>query len=61
MDILSTGRRGRGKGGKKNRKHGRMARKPAHKRYNAEHRWVKNKAKRIAKEIKRQERLHRAQ
>lgn len=37
------------KSGKKNRKHGRGVRKPAHKRYNAENRREKNKAKRAAK------------
>ena len=45
------------RGGKKNRKHGRMARKPAHQRYNNEKRWEKNKERRIEKEKKRQERL----
>ena len=38
--------------GKKNRKWGRAGRKPAHKRYNNEMRWLKNKAKRIAKQAK---------
>ena len=37
---------------------GRMERKPAHKRYNAERRWITNKERRIAKEAKRQARLH---
>lgn len=45
----------RGKNGTK--KYGRMARKPAHKKYNAEKRWIKNKEKRLKKELKRQERL----
>ena len=42
------------KGGKKNRKFGRAARRPSHKRYNMEERWLKNKAKRIAKQAKRE-------
>jgi len=37
------------KGGKKNRKYGRSARKPSHKFYNLEQRWLKNKARKIAK------------
>ena len=37
------------KGGKKNRKHGRWLRSPAMKRYVAEGRLAKNKAKRIAR------------
>ncbi len=45
------------KGGRKNRKHDWMARKPAHKRYNAEKRWESNKKRRIEKERRRQERL----
>lgn len=45
--------------GRGNRKHGRSMRKPAHKRYVAEKRWISNKKKRIAKEAKRQARLHR--
>lgn len=40
------------------RKHGRMKNKPAHQRYNAEKRWEKNKERRIEKEERRQERLH---
>lgn len=39
------------------RKHGRMAKSPAHKRYNASRRWETNKERRIAKEVKRQVRL----
>lgn len=39
------------------RKHGRQERKPAHKRYNAEKRWIKNKERKIEKEEKRQEKL----
>lgn len=34
-----------------------MAKKPAHKRYNAEMRWDTNKERRILKEKRRQERL----
>ena len=45
------------RGGKKNRKHGRMSRKPSHKRYNAEKRWEINKKKRIEEEKRRQARL----
>ena len=45
------------RGGQKNRKHDRMSRKPAHKRYNMEKRWEKNKERRIEKEKKRQEGL----
>lgn len=37
------------RGGKKSRKHGRMGRKPAQKRYNAEKRWEKNKKRKAAK------------
>ena len=52
-EQISIGRRTQGgKGG--TRKIGRAGRKPAHKRYNAEQRWIKNKAKRIKKELKRQ-------
>lgn len=40
------------KKGKKNRKHGRNKNSPAMKRYNAERRWEKNKARRIAKAAK---------
>lgn len=40
------------KGGKKNRKWGRQGRRPAKRSYNAEKRWEKNKAKRIAKQRK---------
>lgn len=40
------------RGGKKNRKHGRWSRKPSHKRYVAERRWIKNKARRIKKYMK---------
>jgi len=42
------------KGGKKNRKHGRNARRPATTRYNNERRWEKNKAKKIAKQAKKE-------
>lgn len=41
------------RGGKKNRKHGRWLRKPSYKRYLAEKRWLKNKARRIARMIRR--------
>ena len=37
-------------GGQKGRKIGRAGRKPAHKRYNVEMRWLKNKARKIAKQ-----------
>ena len=40
------------KSGQKNRKHGRTARKPSHKRYNTEKCWLKNKVRRIAKQQK---------
>lgn len=39
------------------RKHGRMARKPSHQRYNIEKRWEINKAKKQAKIKKRMERI----
>jgi len=38
--------------GKKSRKHGRMKRKPAYKRYLAENRRAKNKARRIVRYMK---------
>ena len=38
------------KSGKKNRKWGRAGRRPSHNRYNMERRWEKNKARRIAKQ-----------
>jgi len=41
------------KQGKKGRKIGRNARKPSHKRYVAERRWIKNKARRIARMMRR--------
>ena len=40
------------KSGKKNRKHGRSKKKPSHKRYLVEKRWVKNKARKIRKYMK---------
>ena len=40
------------KGGKKNRKFGRAGRRPSHNRYTMEKRWEKNKARRIAKQQK---------
>jgi hypothetical protein len=42
------------RGGKKNRKWGRAGRRPSHKRYNAERRWEKNKARRIAKQARKE-------
>jgi len=41
-----------GKGG--TRKINRMSRSPAHARYNAERRWEKNKARKIAKQAKKE-------
>lgn len=46
--------RTKARGGKKNRKHGRNKKSPAMIRYNAEGRAEKNKARRIAKEKRRQ-------
>lgn len=40
------------KKGKKNRKWGRKGRRPSHKLYNAQQRWVRNKARRIAKQLR---------
>ena len=40
------------KGGKKNRKFGRIGRRPAHARYNGEERWLINKARKIKKQAK---------
>ena len=54
MDIPS-GRGKARKGGKKNRKFGRAWRRPSHNRYNAEKRWEKNKARKIAKQAKKEE------
>jgi hypothetical protein len=48
--VLKTSR----KTGKKQRKYGRAARKPAHQRYNNEVRWLKNKERRIAKQAKKE-------
>lgn len=42
------------KSGKKNRKYGRAGRRPSHKRYNMEERWLKNKARRIAKQARKE-------
>lgn len=42
------------KEGKKNRKFGRNARRPATARYNAEKRWEKNKARKIAKQARKE-------
>jgi len=50
LDIILPTQKKRKKEGKKNRKYGRAGRKPSHKRYNAERRWEKNKARRIAKQ-----------
>ena len=44
------------KSGKKNRKFGRAGRRPSHNRYTMERRWVKNKARRIAKQKRFEER-----
>jgi hypothetical protein len=41
------------KTGKRSKKHGRWLRKPSYKRYLAEKRWLKNKARRIARIIRR--------
>lgn len=38
--------------GRKNRKHGHCLRKPSNQRYKAERRWIKNKARRIARYIR---------
>ncbi len=46
------------KGGKKNRKWGRQGRRPSKKRYNAEKRWEKNKARKIAKQKKKEFKRH---
>jgi hypothetical protein len=51
MDLVTKKSKAR-KTGKKNRKWGRAARKPSHRRYNAEKRWEKNKKRRIAKQKK---------
>ena len=42
------------RGGKKNRKWGREKRRPSHARYTLEKRWLFNKARKIAKYIKKQ-------
>jgi len=44
--------KGSRKKGKKNRKYGRCVKQPTHIRYSNEARWVKNKAKRIVRELK---------
>lgn len=41
------------KKGKRNRKHGRWLRAPSMRRYVGEQRWIVNKAKRIARHLKR--------
>jgi hypothetical protein len=48
MELPKSTRRG----GKKNRKFGRSKRGFCHAKYNLERRWIKNKAKRIAKQMK---------
>ncbi len=40
------------KTGKKGQKFGRKGRRPSHHRYNASKRWIKNKARKVAKQIK---------
>jgi len=57
MDVVIKTIRKRSKSGGGKRKIGRAGRKPAHKRYNTEKRWIKNKEKKIAKEAKRQARF----
>lgn len=47
------------KGGKKNRKHGRAARSPAMKRYNAERRDLANKARHIARALRQRDKARR--
>ncbi|GJQ44104.1 MAG: hypothetical protein JETCAE03_36020 [Ignavibacteriaceae bacterium] len=51
LEALLPKRKNR-KEGKKSRKHGRMKKKPAYKRYLAENRRAKNKARRIARYMK---------
>ena len=51
MDILGGKSKVR-KGGQKNRKFFRQARRPAKKRYNHEVRWFKNKLRKLKKHIK---------
>ena len=46
-------------GGKGSKKIGRSARKPSHARYNSSKRWEENKARRIAKQKKKEERAKR--
>jgi hypothetical protein len=55
--IITPTKRRRSKSGGGTRKIGRMARKPAHQRYNAERRWEENKEKRLARAKKREIRL----
>jgi hypothetical protein len=54
MEQIGTRGKGR-KGGKKNRKFGRSSRRPGKHRYNAERRWEKNKARRIAKQKRKEQ------
>lgn len=49
MDIQVKSAR---RGGKKNRKFSRTIKSPSHQRYNNERRWVKNKARRVVKQLK---------
>ena len=50
--MAQSSRRSKEGKGKKNRKHGRMKRKPAYKRYLAEDRRAKNKARKLARYMK---------
>lgn len=52
MDIVVKPTKAKRKSGG-SKKIGRMSRKPAHKRYNAEQRWEKNKERRLKKAAKR--------
>lgn len=42
------------KGGQKNRKYGRAGRRPSHNSYNVQERWIKNKARTIAKQARKE-------
>lgn len=50
MELISKGKARRR--GKKNRKFGRAARRPGHTRYLNENRWLKNKLKRLKRQVK---------
>jgi hypothetical protein len=52
---ISIGKGTARRGGKKNRKFNRAGRRPAKARYNGERRWEKNKARRIAKQKRKEE------